>query len=141
MRDCSFHSQTLNFGSSLWCNIIYRVKIASCNAISQFPLPDLIFWVIFAAQYSILGQNCQLQCNIAVSTPRPHILGHLCGGAILYIGSKSLVAMQYCSFHSQASYFGSKLLNAMQYPSFYSQTSYFGSIRWLTIKSHIPRYP
>jgi len=103
---CSFHPQTLNFGSFAQRGTIFWVKIASCNAISKFPLPDLIFWFICAARYYILGQNRKLQCDIKVSTPRPHILGHL-RGAVQYFGSKSLLAMRYRSFHSQTSYFGS----------------------------------
>jgi len=106
MRYRSFHSQTSNFGSSWRRSIIFWVKIATCNAISKFPLPDLIFWVIFAAQYYILGQNRYLQHDIEVATHRPHILGHL-RGAVLYFGSKSLLVMRYRSFHSQTSYFGS----------------------------------
>jgi hypothetical protein len=105
---CSFHPQLLNFGSFVQRGTIFWVKIASCNAISKFPLPDLIFWVIFAEQYYILGQNSKLQCYIEVSTPRPHILGHLCG-AVLYFGSKLLFAKRYWSFHFKTSYFGSSL--------------------------------
>ncbi len=72
---CSFHSRTLKSGSSALLCTIFWVKIATCNAISKFPLPDLIFWVIFAAHYNILGQNQYLQYNIPVSTPRPNISG------------------------------------------------------------------
>jgi len=72
---CSFHSQKLNFGSSARHSTIFWVKIATCNMILKFPLPDLIFWVILAVQNYILGQNCYLQHNIPISTPRPHILG------------------------------------------------------------------
>jgi hypothetical protein len=89
---CSFHPQTLNFCSFAQRGTIFWVKIASCNAISKFPLPDLIFWVIFAVQYYILGQNRYLQCYIKVLSHRPHILGHLCG-AVLYFGSKLQLAM------------------------------------------------
>ena len=117
---CSLHPQKLIFGSSAQRKTIFWVKIATCITISLFPLPDLIFWVIWAVQNYILCQNHYLQHDIPVSTPRHHILGHLLG-VELYFGSKSLLATRYPCFQSQTSYFGSKALNAIQNPTFYSQ--------------------